>query len=509
MFKPVSELVKDIPNATLAGDPNTPVAGVTFDSRSVQSGMLFVALRGGYTDGHRFLLAARSAGAVAAMVEPDTPARLLDGYSAVVRVTHTRAALARVAVAWFADPSRTLTLIGVTGTDGKTSTCYLTESMLAANGLRCGSINTVAIRTLDQPERRQAARQTTPESLDVQRYLAEMRAAGSDAAVLETTSHGLEMHRVDGCQYDIGVVTNVTHEHIDFHGTLERYRAAKATLLRRVAEAHEYGKRGVCVLNLDDEGARAIAAASARARRLWFSANGDPRADIRADNVIQRPYGARFRLLTPSGSATVKLRLPGSWNVANGLAAAAVGHALGLTPAQIARGLGQLRAVPGRMERVAAGQPITVLVDYAHTPDGLQAVLGEARRLTNQRVLTLIGSAGERDVAKRAMLGAAAQDLSDFAIFTSDDPRFEDPRQIIAMMAAGAEGCGGRRGVDFECIVDRRAAIFELLDCAHPGDVVVIAGKGHEQSQIIGDTPCPWDDAAVAREALELARRRR
>lgn len=430
-MKTIGELVDRLPVAALSGDARTLVSDITFDSRTARPGTLFVALRGGYTDGHQFLPAARAAGALAALVEPDTPAELLDGYAAVVRVANTRAALARVAVRWFDNPSSALTLIGVTGTDGKTSTCYLIESLLTANGLATGSINTVAIRTLLQPERRFAARQTTPESLDVQRYLAEMRAAGAAAAVLETTSHGLVMHRVDGCLYDIGVVTNVTHEHLDFHGTLERYRAAKADLLRRVGETRGHGKRGVCALNLDDDGARSIASAGQAARLLWYSANGNADADIWAEAVEIHSAGARFRLHTPSGSAPVELRLPGSWNVANGLAAATVGHALGLTPEQIAHGLGALHAVPGRMERIDLGQPFIVLVDYAHTPDGLCAVLREARRLTDKRVLTLIGSAGERDLAKRAMLGAAAQELADVAIFTSDDPRFEDPETII------------------------------------------------------------------------------
>ena len=497
-----AELAARLPGALLSGDPHTALTGAAYDSRTVEPGMLFVALRGGYTDGHRFLDAALSAGAVAALVEPETPERLVENFAATIRVKHTRAALAQVADHWFDHPSDGLTLIGVTGTDGKTSTCYLIESVLSENGIPCGSLNTVAIRQPGQPEERQKIRQTTPESLLIQQYLAELRDAGASAAVIETTSHGLEMHRVDGCRFDIGVVTNVTHEHIDFHGSVERYRQAKAGLLRRVACAQRQGKLGVCVLNLDDPGTRALAPAAAGTRRIWFSACGDAAADIRADEIDYHPEGCRFRLHTPSGSARVQLKLAGSWNVANALAAAGAGHALGLSPSEIAAGLGALDAVPGRMERVALGQPFTLIVDYAHTPDGLRAVLGEAQRIARKRVLVLIGSAGERDLAKRALLGAAAQELSDFAVFTSDDPRFEVPDRIIAMIAAGAAQAGGRPDVDFTCIEERRAAITAILERAGPGDVVVLAGKGHEQSQIYGDCLCSWDDARVAREAL-------
>ena len=508
MLRTVEELAIELPGAIVTGAGSTRISGISYDSRTIQPEMLFVALRGGYTDGHCFLGEARSAGAAAALVEPDTPDRLVDGYTAVVRVENTRAALARVAAHWFDHPSDDLTVIGVTGTDGKTSTCYLIDAILAANDIAAGTINTVGIRQPGQPEERQKIRQTTPESLLIQQHLAGMRDAAATAAVIETTSHGLEMHRVDGCRFDIGVITNVTHEHIDFHGSVERYRAAKAGLLRRVVAARAHGKLGVCVLNLDDPGTRAIAPASTGSRQIWFSASENRAADIRASEIETRPDGCRFTLHTPTGSAAVEMRLAGSWNVANGLAAAGVGHALGLSAAEIARGLSALDAVPGRMERVDLGQPFTILVDYAHTPDGLRAVLGEARRVARNRVLVLIGSAGERDLAKRPMLGAAACDLADFAVFTSDDPRFEDPDAIIAMIAAGAEAAGGRWDVDFTCIEDRREAIAALLTRALPGDVVVLAGKGHEQSQIYGDRLCPWNDATVAREALAGAKAR-
>ena len=501
----IQELASRLPDATLSGDPSTPIHRVTFDSRTARPDTLFVALRGGYVDGHRFLPAARAAGAVAALVEPDTSTELLAGYRAVVQTADTRAALAAVAAHWFDHPSRDMTLIGVTGTDGKTTTCYLIESLLRESGRASGLISTVAIRSAGQPLQRSSGR-TTPESLDVQRHLAQMRGDGVEVALLETTSHGLMMHRVDGCRYDIAVVTNVTHEHLDFHGTLEGYRAAKASLLRRVADARATGKRGVCALNLDDAGTRSIAEAAGEADRLWYSASGNQNAEVWADGVETWADGSRFTLHVPSGTATVHLRLPGSWNVANGLAAATVGHALGLTPARIAAGLETLETVPGRMERVDIGQPFTVIVDYAHTPDALRSLLSEVRRLTQGSVLLVIGAAGEADIAKRPRLGAVAHQLADYSIFTSDDPRYESPDAIIAAIAAGATRAGGRHGADFACIEDRRTAIEELIARAHPGDVVVLAGKGHERSQLYGETHHPWSDAAVARDAIKVSR---
>ncbi|HUG13769.1 MAG TPA: UDP-N-acetylmuramoyl-L-alanyl-D-glutamate--2,6-diaminopimelate ligase [Thermomicrobiales bacterium] len=499
----IGNLIACLPHAILDGDPLTPITDIAFDSRWAGPGSLFVALCGGYVDGHRFLPAARDAGAVAALVEPDTPGELLDGYAAIVPAPDTRAALARVAARWFDHPSRALTLIGVTGTDGKTTTCHLIDSLARESGRSSGLVSTVAIHSAGRPLRRASGR-TTPESLDVQRCLARMRDDGVEIAVLETTSHGLETHRVDGCLYDIGVLTNVTHEHLDFHGTLAGYRDAKAGLLRRVVAAHADGKRGLCVLNRDDAGTRSIAGAAVGADVLWYSAAGNQPADIRADAIEAHAGGCRFDLRTPAGMARVNLRLPGRWNVANALAAAAVGHALEMTPEGIAAGLGAVESVPGRMERVDAGQPFTVIVDYAHTPAALRMVLSEVRRLTRGRVLVLIGSAGEADVAKRPLLGAVAGELAELAVFASDDPRYEDPYAIIAAIASGAAREGGVEGSDFLCIEDRRTAIHELIARARPGDVVVLAGKGHERTQLYGETPHPWSDAAVARDALTL-----
>ena len=327
-----------------------------------------------------------------------------------------------------------------------------------------------------------------------------MRDAGVEVAVLEATSHGLALHRLDEVLFDVGVVTNVTHEHLDFHGDLEHYRAAKGSLLNRVAAARGKGKLGVAVLNQDDPGARALEPYGDGCRILRYGLASA--ADLSATNVRNVPGGMAFEMQTPHGSAQVELHLRGRYNVANALAAAGSGLALGLEPVAIAAGLAALDAVPGRLEPVDEGQPFTVLVDYAHTPDALRNVLTEARGLTDGRLLTLFGSAGERDVAKRAVQGAVALKLANFAVFTSEDPRFEDADAIIDDIARGAQEAGGQPGVHFVCIEDRRAAISEVLSRARSGDVVVLAGKGHEHSMIYGAERRPWSDVDVARAAL-------
>jgi UDP-N-acetylmuramoyl-L-alanyl-D-glutamate--2,6-diaminopimelate ligase len=496
----VADLVAGLSGCELRGDPDTDISAIEYDSRLIVPGALFAALRGGYTDGHRYLDQARGRGAVAALVEAGSDADL-SAYRAAIVADDTRARLADVASRFYAFPSRSMTVVGVTGTDGKTTTCHFIETLCRHAGRQTGLIGTVAVR-IGADQELHESRQTTPESLHVQRYLAEMRERSVDLAVVEATSHGLELHRLDGCEFDIGVVTNVTHEHLDFHGTIENYRRAKGGLFRRVARARAHGKLGVAVINADDEGARSLEPDSAGCDILRYSLAGVARADVRASRVDSRSDGSTFDLSLPGGNWTASIRLPGAYNVANALAAAAVGVALELPGDLIAAGLGTLDSVPGRMQTVDAGQPFAVIVDYAHTPDAIRSVLREARSLARGRLLVLFGSAGERDRVKRPIQGAVGVTDADFAVFTSEDPRFEDPYAILADIARGASEAGGRAGVDFECIEDRRAAIAAILARAVAGDVVVLAGKGHERSMIYGSEKRPWDEAAVARETL-------
>lgn len=496
----IGDLFSGITGAIVSGDPDVAISSIEYDSRLIEPGGLFVALRGGYADGHTFLHQARNRGAVAALVERG---RAEAGWPAVVEVDDTRASLAPLSAEFYEHPSDAMTMVGVTGTDGKTTTSHLIEALLRRSGRRTGLIGTVEVRIAGEVELHET-RQTTPESLVVQRLLATMRDRGVDTAVLEATSHGLALHRLDGCAFDIGVVTNITHEHLDFHGSVEAYRAAKAMLLERVAEGRAHGRCGVVVLNADDPGARLVAPKAGESDVIWYSLDAGSIAEVRALNIEPRPDRTRFELRTPGGIAMVDLTLPGRYNVANALAAAGVGHALGLTPAEIADGLMSLASVPGRMQTVDEGQPFSVVVDYAHTPDAIRSVLRELRPSTHGRLMVLLGSAGERDVEKRAIQGRVAVEQADYAVFSSEDPRYEDPDAIISAIATGAAEAGGRPGVNFDCIEDRRDAIAAILQRAMPGDVVLLAGKGHEKSMIYGSEKRPWDEAAVAAEALRV-----
>lgn len=496
--KPFSDLVSGLGQARIEGDVSTPITDVCYDSRVVAPGCLFVALRGGYTDGHRYLAEARSRGAVAAVVESTEIG--LAGFRAVAIVPDSRAALAVVSTAFFDRPGEALGIIGVTGTDGKTTTSYLVDAMLRSAGRRTGLMGTVAVRIANEVVEHDT-RQTTPESLETQSLLSRMRDAHVDWAIFEATSHGLVLHRLDGCPFDIAVVTNITHEHLEFHGTIAEYRRAKARLLERVADRGKRPYPRGAVLNADDEGARSIAQSAGSAPVVWFSSRGAS-AEVRASDIQMHDGGTHFTLVTPSGSAAVRLRLIGRFNVDNALAAAGVGQLVGLTPEQIAHGLEALDGVPGRLRRIDLGQPFAVVVDYAHTPDSLEKTLTLIRSLVPGRVISVFGSAGERDRTKRPLQGAVSARLADFSVFTSEDPRFEDPDQIIDEIAAGAVEVGATEGRKFIRVEDRRAAIRAAIERAMPGDAVVLAGKGHERCIIYGNERRPWDESQEAESAL-------
>ena len=482
------------------GDPDVDIADVCYDSRLARPGSLFVALRGGYADGHDYLADAAERGAVAAMVEADSPE--LSRFTAVALVDDTRAALSPVSAAFFDQPGSALGVIGVTGTDGKTTTTYLIDVILRRAGYRTGMIGTVAVRIGDRIIEHDT-RQTTPESLEIQRLLARMRDSGVEWSVTEATSHGLVLHRLDDVPIDIAVVTNITREHLDFHGTIDAYRRAKARLLEAAVRSRDRDYPHAAVLNADDEGARSIAGWADGIPTLWYSRRG-ANADVVAEDVHLDAQGSTFRLILPSGAADVRLALIGGFNVENALAAAGVAYAVGCSPEQIASGLASLVAVPGRMHRVDAGQPFSVFVDYAHTPDALEKMLRLLRSLVKGRLIAVFGSAGERDRTKRPLQGAVSARLADFSIFTSEDPRFEEPDAIIAEIAVGADEVGAVAGRDYLCIEDRRAAIRAAIQMAGPGDAVLLAGKGHEQCMIYGAERRPWDEAREAAEALRL-----
>lgn len=492
------ELVANLNSSRLEGDVRTIISSVCYDSRRALPGSLFVALRGGYADGHDFLGDARDRGAVATLAEAwnDDVA----SFPATAVVDDTRAALAIVAADFYQHPADSLGVIGITGTDGKTTTSFLLDSILRRAGRRTGMIGTVSVRIGDEITDHDT-RQTTPESLEIQHLLSEMRAEHVDWSILEATSHGLELHRLDSCPFDVGVVTNITHEHLDFHGTIDAYRRAKARLLESVASSggRTY-PRGV-VLNQDDEGARAIAQFAGDAPVIWFSAAGS-RADLNASNIHVTRDGTSFDLLVGGAKLAVRLKLIGTYNVANALAAAGAAKLVGIEPEAIVSGLETLDAVPGRLARIVEGQPFSVFVDYAHTPDSIEKTIRLLRSLNDGRMIVVFGSAGERDRLKRATQGTVAARLADFAVFTSEDPRYEDPDVIIDEIARGAVDAGAREGTDFVRRENRQQAIETAFSAARPGDVVLLAGKGHEQCIIYGSERRPWDEASAARTAL-------
>ncbi|MEZ4561615.1 MAG: UDP-N-acetylmuramoyl-L-alanyl-D-glutamate--2,6-diaminopimelate ligase [Thermomicrobiales bacterium] len=478
--------------ADFSGDGLALVTDVVYDSRQVSKGALFAALRGADLDGHTYVASAVERGASALLVEQpfeiDIPQLV---------VPNSRQALAGVAAAFFRHPSREVGVIGVTGTDGKTTTSFILDHVLRTAGAVTGLIGTVAVR-IGHTEDLHAARQTTPESSDVQRYLRQMVDAGVDWATLEATSHGLAMFRLDHVEFRVGAVTNITHEHLDYHGTVENYRRAKAMLLERVA-----ARGGLVVSNADDAGARAIEGYAGGATLLRYSLDDRP-ADVRADNLILAGDGSYFTLATREfGIAGVRFPLIGAFNVANALCAAATALGLGVPLATVVQGLESAPPVPGRMARVDAGQPFSVIVDYAHTPDSLEKILRLLRSLhPGGRLIAVFGSAGERDREKRPIQGSVAARLADVVIITTEDPRFEDADTIIEEIVAGARESGQIDETDLHMRIERQDAVDLAISLAEPGDCVLLAGKGHEGSIIWGREKRPWNEAEAARRAL-------
>ena len=482
------------------------VRGVAYDSRRVGRGSLFVAVPGAHVDGHDFVAAAAAAGAAAAIVERPVPETDLPQ----VVVGRSQLALATAACWWYGDPSHELGVVGITGTDGKTTTSFLAVAALEAAGLRTGLVGTV--ETKIGPTRETGEEHvTTPEAPDLQAALRAMVVAGNTAAVVETTSHGLALERVGGIAYDAAILTNLTHEHLEFHGTWEAYRDAKLSLFERLAEGPRNPRKRrpawpkVAIVNADDASAGLFVGAAQEARARVLTYGTDPSADVRANRVEEDARHIRTEYAAPSGAGRLRLRLAGRFNVHNALAVVALGEALGLDPAAIRSGLESVEGVPGRMERIDAGQPFGVVVDYAHSPASLEKVLEILAPVAAARgggLIAVFGSAGERDTAKRPVMGGIAGDRCRLVVVTDEDPRGEDRDAINEEIAAGAESAGRRRGSDLLVIADRRAAIAAAFERARPGDIVLLAGKGHERSIIGPDGPTPWDEGAVAREEL-------
>ncbi len=496
----LERLFADIPVRPLAPAgplPAVEITGIALDSRAVQPGNLFVAMSGGSTDGHRYIPDALVRGA-AAVVGSQHIALTSAPY---VQVEDTRVALAYLSAAFYGFPARHLTVIGVTGTDGKTTTSNLIYKILQQAGIRAGMISTVNAIIGDE-EIDTGFHVTTPEAPDVQRYLAHMRDAGLTHVVLESTSHGLAQHRVTACEFDIGVVTNITHEHLDYHGSYEAYRAAKGMLFDSLARTQPKpgGVAPLAVLNRDDQSYAYLEKVS-QVRQVAYSLY--PGADFVAQDVHYEDGRLVFTASGPGFSVEVRPNLLGDFNVSNCLAAlGACITGLGIDARVAAQGIASLEGVPGRMERIDLGQPFTAIVDFAHTPFALRCALQTARAMTAGRVIVVFGSAGLRDRMKRRMMAKESARLADITILTAEDPRTESLDAILAEMAAAAVSAGGVEGQSFYRVPDRGEAIRLALRKAQPGDMVISCGKGHEQSMCFGQTEYLWDDRTAMRAAL-------
>ena len=474
--------------------PSAQVAAITYDSRRVTPGTVFVALRGLKADGAQFAPQAVARGAVAVVAETEPQAALQVPW---VVVPDARLALAFLADRLHGHPSGALKVIGITGTNGKTTTAYLLRSIFEAAGMRCGLLGTV-VYSLGHSDIE--ATRTTPESADVQQMLQQMVANGCAAAVMEVSSHALALKRADAIAFAAGVFTNLTRDHLDFHGDMESYFAAK----RRLFELLPEGAPGI--VNLDDRrGASLVPIAS---RTVTYALRQT--ADVTPEAFELALSGLSFVANTPSGRIQVRSKLVGRPNVYNLLAAVATASALDVPVRAIEDGLAALPGVPGRFQVVSsAGDDISVVVDYAHTDDALKNLLETARALSKGRMLTVFGAGGDRDRTKRPLMGAVAGRLSDVVVITSDNPRSEDPARILEEVQRGVPGGRAQgKGPEVLAIVDRGEAIAKAIDIARAGDLVIVAGKGHEKTQVIGDRELPFDDVNVSQAALAKRRTR-
>jgi UDP-N-acetylmuramoyl-L-alanyl-D-glutamate--2,6-diaminopimelate ligase len=489
----LSDLAAGVPGAALEQGGGYEVRRVLQDSRLAGPGDLFVAVRGLRSDGHDFAAAAAAAGAA---VATERPVPLPDG-APRLRLADSRWALGELAAELHGRPARRLHMVGVTGSAGKSTTTHLVAHLLESAGVPAGYLSTIG-HGLPGAGGENESGQTTMEAPEVQAWLARMVRAGAAAAVVEASSHALEQGRVAACDFDVAAFTNVGRDHLDYHGSAEAYLLAKARLVDLCAAGAAKGVAKTAVLNRDDASFAALAARPI-ARRLAYAL--DAGADVRAVDVAPDGAGSTFRLLLPEGelSPPVRLRLPARFNVANAACAAACGLALGLAPGHIAAGLSSFPGLTGRLERVDLGQPFAVYLDYAHSAVGLTSVLSELRAGTGGRLLAVFGATARSDHDPAGM-GRAAGRHADFFVITTDDPLDVDPAELARQVEAGVEGRA--RGRDYDVVLDRRAAIRLAVERAAPGDVVLLAGKGHERTMRLAGGPVPWDERAEAEAAI-------
>jgi len=490
------DLIEEVAAVGAGGDSEQPVTGVEYDSRRVRPGAVFVAMKGGSTDGNRYVEKALASGALGVITDSAPTFDHLLVFQAglpLLEVEHGRRALSQASAAFFGHPERTLAATGITGTNGKTTTAFLLEALLNAAARTTVLVGTIEYHVAGEVR---PSLHTTPESRDLFELMAEGVAKGATELVTEVSSHALDQGRATGVNFDVAVFTNLTRDHLDYHLTMEKYFAAKRLLF----DGSVYSAPRVAVLNAHDLYAPQLAAAALKAGSE-VRTYGIGEGDWRAASYTLTPGGAEIELETPAGSAKVTSRLAGEVNILNLLAALTAAHARGVPFADLVAAIPSLNPVPGRFQPVNAGQPFTVIVDYAHTDDALRNLTALARQVTVQsgkRVITLFGCGGDRDRTKRPKMGLAAGSGSDFVVATSDNPRSEEPQAILAEIEPGLKASG----VQYTVEPDRAAAISLALKAATPGDVVLIAGKGHEKEQILAGGTIPFDDAQVALSAL-------
>ena len=497
-----SQLIAATPALSISGPQTGEIVAVTNNSSDVTPGACFVAIRGRRADGRAYIADALARGAAMIVGEDPAPADFPPDRT-YLRVADPRQELGSLSAAHYGHPTHHMEVIGVTGTDGKTTTSNVIDAILTAAGRRTGLMTTVDFK-IGATRWPNNSRFTTLEAPAVQELLGQMLREGVQTAIVETTSSGLELRRVWGVEYDVAVITNITSEHLEVHGTLENYRRAKAMLFEAVDPTHEkpllFEPARVCVLNADDSSFEYL---KPFCRAPIISYGIEHAAMVSATDVRLRPDMTEFRVRLPDGAeCEIRSPLVGKFNVSNCLAAIAVGFAEHIPVARMAEALEGFTGVSGRMERIAGSQPFTVVVDYAHTADSLDKVLDVLRPVTEGRLIAVFGSAGDRDRAKRPEMGAVAARKADFAVITDEDPREEDALSILREIARGAETEGAHEHERYECIVGRRDAIGAAFRMAKKGDTVLLAGKGHEQSIVIGREKLPWDDREVAREEL-------
>ena len=485
----LKHLVERLPGASVEGTLERDVVGIAYDSRRVTPGMVFVAIPGSNTDGHEYIGNAIERGAAAIICTRD-------GFSVPkttrIRVPNVREALAWASVAFYDNPSSKLQVIGVTGTNGKTTVSFMVKAILEAAGIKTGLMGTVQYEIGDRVI---PAQRTTPEALEVQQMMAQMLRTGCKACVMEVSSHALEQQRVLGVEFDVGIYTNLTRDHLDFHGTMEQYYAAKEKLFLALAQGT---KKAAAVVNIDDAYGARLAGKHKVEIELTYGLQKAAR--LRATQIQMGNDGSRFVVEAPDRKFACRLPLIGRHNIYNALAAVGASLGLGVDVVRIQAALNAITPVPGRLEQVNAGQAYGVYVDYAHTDDALKNVLATLREITTGRLLVAFGCGGNRDAGKRARMGRIAAEMADYTVITSDNPRKESAETIAAQIE---EGYRMARSEGYVVELDRRRAIEQIVARAEAGDSVLIAGKGHETYQEFENTVVPFDDRAHAREALE------